>query len=93
MLEKTPILKWIKDKKSMNTQQFPWQEDCPKVSNYCDKHLRGYSIGSPWHGVINLAFDLERENALLKQQLETTQKLCLKFYEALQENGFELEIT
>lgn len=65
-----------------NEVAFPWKSECPRVSNYCDKHLRGYSIGSPWHGVIGLAFDLERELAektnevaRLRERLEKAEEL------------------
>lgn len=63
-----------------NEVQFPWQENCPQVSNYCDKHLRSYSIGSPWHGVIRLAFNLERE---LTEKINEVARLC-KYVEKLE---------
>lgn len=50
--------------------QFPWKAECPRMSNYCDKHLRGYwkNVGSPWHGVIKEAFEIEQE--LIASQAE-----------------------
>lgn len=52
--------------------QFPWKAECPRMSNYCDKHLRGYwrNVGSPWHGVIKEAFEIEKELNASKAEVE-----------------------
>ncbi|MFZ0617037.1 MAG: hypothetical protein WAN16_11415 [Chthoniobacterales bacterium] len=52
--------------------QFPWEAECPRMSNYCDKHLRGYwrNVGSPWHGVIKEAFEIEKELKASQAEVE-----------------------
>jgi hypothetical protein len=51
-----------------------------------------YDSVNNWAEAKDLCRKLEQENTLLKEQLEATKQLCLKFYKALEENGFELVI-
>ena len=66
-----PVIKDSLTTRTTAQEQFPYRETCPRMSNYCDKNLRGYSIGSPWHGVINEAFSIE-------EQLTASLELCLQ---------------
>lgn len=76
-----------------DADQFPWKAECPRMSNYCDKHLRGYwkNVGSPWHGVIKEAFEIEKELNASKAEVERLRYLCKQRGEKIDELQTELE--
>jgi hypothetical protein len=81
---------WMEQTDTPRTNAIEFRHCPPQPKELLKKHQDAYALSR----------ELERELAAsqaeverLKEQLESTQNLCLKFWSVLEEHGFELEIN